>query len=215
MSNEQGLLVIDAHTSIKGEVRGCRKIEISGAFEGELNAHTVIVHAGGHCQGTINAEAAEILGHLEGEVRVKHLISIRSTGSVTGNVQYGRLALEPGGELLAEVRNVPPTLSGDFQLEVRKGGAVRVTLDDLAALDPDDAAIDLSFSISRTVHGAIALTDAPGNPVNAFTQADLAAGRVQFRHDGSNSTTAAFAVVVTDSKGATSGVPRTIAVAVS
>lgn len=214
MSSQKGLLVIDAHTSIKGQVRGCHRIEISGAFEGDLEAHTLIVQAGGQCQGSIAAETAEVHGSLEGEIRVKHLIRIRSTGSVTGRVQYGRLALEPGGELLAEVRNVPPTVAGDFQLEVRKGGAVRVTLNDLTALDPDDDAADLRFTVTRTVHGTLWHADAPDLAVSAFTQADLAAGRVQFRHDGDTSPAASFDVVVTDSKGATSGAPRTVAVAV-
>ena len=82
---------------------------------------------------------------------VKNLIDIRSSGNVSGNVKYGKLALEMGGNLSAEMRNVPPSLGGDLNLEVAKGHSVPITLQDLTALDPDDAARDLgSRSPGRT-----------------------------------------------------------------
>ena len=215
MSSEQGVLVIGHDMGVKGQVRNCRRVEIKGAFEGTLNADTVIVHAGGRCLGAINADNAEVFGNLEGEVRIKHLISIRSSGSVVGNVQYGRMALEPGGELSAEVRNVPPTISGDFQLEVQRGRSVRISLADLTALDPDDKAEELRFTVSRLLGGSIVLTGQPSRSTNVFSQADLADGRVLFLHDGSAGSEARFDVVVTDKKGATSGAPRTVKVAVA
>ena len=214
MSSESGVMVIGADTGLKGLVRNCRRVEIKGAFEGEINADTVIVHHGGRCLGAINADNAEVHGSLEGQVRIRNLICIRSSGSVVGNVQYGSMALEPGGELSAEVRNVPPTVAGDFQVEVQRGRSVRITLEDLTASDPDDKPEDLHFSVTRVAGGSIVLTGQPSRATNAFTQADLSSGRVMFMHDGSTGSDTSFDVVVTDSKGATSGAPRTVKVAV-
>lgn len=215
MSTEPGVLVIGADTGLKGQVRNCRRIEIRGSFEGELNAGTVIVHPGGRCLGAIHAENAEIHGNMEGDIRIKHLIRIHSAGSVSGDVQYGRMSLEAGGELSAKVCNVPPSVGGDFQIEVPRGRTVRITLADLTAHDPDDKAEDLRFTVTRVNAGSIILTGEPSRAVSAFTQADLAAGRVLFMHDGSSGRDASFDVVVADSKGATSGAPRTVRVAVA
>ena len=122
--------------------------------------------------------------------------------------------MELGASLSAEVKNVPPTLSGDLDLMVARGRSVRITLTDLNAIDPDDKAEDLKFTVSNAVNGFVILSGAPNRPVNGFTQADLAGGNVMFTHNGSNTPTASFDVVVVDAKGGSSGAPQTIKVAV-
>src|SRR4029079_12893311 len=143
---------------------------------------------------------------------VKHLINIRSSGSVTGNVQYGQLSMEIGANLSAEVRNVPPTLAGDLDLSVTKGRSVTITLEDLNAGEPHDEAKGLTFTVSKATNGYITLSGAPARPVSTFTQADLQGGRVLFTHDGTQTMSASFDVVVADQAGANSGAPQTVKV---
>jgi cytoskeletal protein CcmA (bactofilin family) len=214
VNENPGLLVIREDTFLKGEIRNCRQIEIYGYVEGELSANSLLVHEGGRFYGTARTDSADIHGTLQGEVRVKHLINIRSNGSVSGNVQYGQLAMEAGGNLSAEVHNVPPAIVGDLELTVDKGGSVRLTVQDLSAIDPDDKAKDLTFSVSRAKNGFVALTDAPARSVAKFTQFELEGGRVLFVHDGKATTAASFDVVATDKAGATSGIAQTVKVAV-
>jgi hypothetical protein len=121
-------------------------------------------------------------------------MNVRSTGCVTGNVQYGRLAMELGGDLSAELRNVPPTIGGDLDLAVPKGRSVRLTL--------------------QARNGRVALSDEPDRSVETFTQADLERGSVMFLHDGTETLSASFDVVVADKGGATSGAAQTVKVAV-
>jgi cytoskeletal protein CcmA (bactofilin family) len=208
----QGVLVVREDTIIKGEIRNCRQMEVYGYVEGDVAAQSLVVHPSGQCYGTVKTESAEIRGTLQGNVAVTHLISIRDTGSVTGNVQYGQLAMEPGGNLSAEVRNVPPAIAGDLDLTVDKGRSVRVTLEDLHAVDPDDEAKDLVFSVSNTRNGVVTLAGGAGRPITKFTQADLNSGRVNFTHDGSATKSASFDVVVTDHTGASSGAAQTVKV---
>ncbi|MEI9901671.1 MAG: cadherin-like domain-containing protein [Hyphomicrobium sp.] len=81
-----------------------------------------------------------------------------------------------GGQLTAELRNIPPSISGDLDLAVDKGRAVRITLQDLSALDPDDTASHLTFTVSQVRNGFVALASDPVHPVDTFTQADLEQG---------------------------------------
>jgi cytoskeletal protein CcmA (bactofilin family) len=207
-----GVLIIREDMILKGEIRNCRQMEVYGYVEGKVAAQSLLVHQQGRCFGTVRTDEAEIRGTVQGNVAVKHLISIRSSGSVTGNVQYGKLAMELGANLSAEVRNVPPSLAGDLTLSVGKGKSVAVSLEDLNAVDPDDAAKDLVFAVSKPTHGFVALSAAPARPVSSFTQADIEAGRVLFTHDGSNAKIGSFDVVVTDHTGATSGAAQTVKV---
>jgi cytoskeletal protein CcmA (bactofilin family) len=208
--------VITEDTVIRGvrELRNCRQLEVFGYLEGDVSAGAVLVHKNGRVFGKLKSDTAEIHGTLQGEVVVKNLIDIRSSGNVSGNVRYGKLALEVGGNLSAEVKNVPPILSGDLQIEVSKGGSAPITLQDLNALDPDDNAKDLKFTVSNIRNGYLSLSSAPRKSVTTFTQADLEAGLVFFRHDGRNIDPAGFDIVVADKSGATSGAPQTVRVKV-
>jgi cytoskeletal protein CcmA (bactofilin family) len=212
--SNSGVLIVREDTAIKGEVRNCRQLEVYGYIEGDITAAHVLVHQGGRCYGKVKSENADVHGDLQGEVTVKHLINIRSSGSVSGNVRYGKLALEQGGNLSAEVRNVPPTLGGDLDLSVSRGKAVRITPQDLTAYDPDDTAQNLTFTISNARNGFITLAGGR-SPVTRFTQADLTSGKVSFTHDGTNTQAASFEVVVADRSGATSGAPQTVKVHVT
>lgn len=202
--------VIQEDTIIKGEIRNCRQIEIRGYVEGDLAAETVLIQQGGRLYGTVRTERAEIFGDLQGDIFVKQLISIRSTGSVNGHVRYGQLAMEMGANLSAELRNVPPRLAGDLDITVRRGRSVTITTDDITAIDPDDTADALTYTISNAINGFVALVSAARTPVAHFKQTDIEAGRVLFTHDGSQTSTASFDVVVADDDGATSGAAQTV-----
>ena len=216
MTDNRGVLIVTQDTVIRGvtEMHNCRKLEVHGYVEGDVSAASVLVHETGRVFGSMKTDTAEVHGTVQGDVTVKNLIDIRSSGTVSGNVKYGKLALEMGGNLSAEVRNVPPSLGGDFNLEVPKGRSVPITLQDLTALDPDDAARDLKFTITRSSNGFVSLVSSPQRAVTAFTQADLESGSVAFKHDGTNTSTAGFDIVVADRSGATSGAARTVSVAV-
>lgn len=185
-------------------------MEIRGYVEGELAAESVLIHQGGTFYGTLKTEKADVAGSVQGEVFVKNLISIRSSGSVNGNVRYGQLAMEMGADLSAELRNVPPKLAGDLDITVKRGKSVIITTEDLTAVDPDDTADHLTYTVSNPVNGFVALAAQAGQQVFNFTQADIEAGRVLFVHDGGSSTTANFDILVADDSGATSGRAQTV-----
>lgn len=202
--------IIQEDTIVKGKIRNCRQMEIHGYVEGELAAEAVVVRQGGTFFGTLKTDSADVAGSIQGEVFVKNLINIRSSGSVNGHIRYGQLAMEMGADLSAELRNVPPRLAGDLDLNVRRGRAVVVTTDHITAVDPDDTPDHLTYSVSNPSNGFVALTSQAGISIFHFTQADIEAGRVLFVHDGSDSTTASFDIIVADDSGATSGRAQTV-----
>lgn len=214
MSDTRGVLIIGQDAVLKGTVSNGQRVEILGYVEGGVDAGEVVVHEGGRLFGKVKANRADIQGTLQGDVRVKELIAIKSTGNVSGNVKYGRLAMEEGAELTAHVRNIPPTIAGDLDLTVAKGGTVRITLADVNAVDPDDKPENLTFEVANATSGFVALSSSPGRAVSSFTQAELEGGTVFFAHDGGEGGQASFDLTVTDASGASSGPAKTVQVAV-
>lgn len=212
---EPGKVVIAADCVLKGDIRNAALVEIAGYIVGNVEAAEVRILAGGRLLGRLSAERATIAGALRGVATVRALLSIANTGSVQGTVRYGRLQLAAGGDLWAEMRNLPPTLSGDFSMMVRRGGATRLTTEDVAAFDPDNAAAELQFTVSNIRSGHIVRASAPRQAIAAFSQAEVEAGSISFQHDGTAAGTAGFDVVVADLAGATAGPPRTVAIAVT
>lgn len=214
MSNPTGNSVIMPDTVIEGDIVGRGPVTVSGRVQGSVSAQSVKVSPSGEIYGSLKAESADVEGAVQGQVAIQGLIRIGPTGSVNGRVQYGRIAMESGASLDATLRNVPPHLGGDFQLEVARGGSVKITTWDLTAFDPDDAAKSLTYSVTNPVNGYVALAASPVTPIASFTQADLEAGVVVFTQDGAAAATASFDTIVTDSSGATSGEPRRVTVTV-
>jgi cytoskeletal protein CcmA (bactofilin family) len=206
--------LIQGDTIIKGTILNGGAIDVYGYVEGNVVAQELRVHEGGRLAGKLRADTAEVRGTLQGEAVVKRLFKIASTGVVKGDIHYGSISLEAGGDLSAELRNIPPEIAGDLELVVSRGQSVAVTVMDLMAIDPDHGADALTFTVSNPTGGWVAVAEAPRDPVTAFKQADIDSGRVQFVHDGSSGQWASFDVVVVDGAGAASGPPQTVKVAV-
>lgn len=214
VSGNDGLLRVAADTTLSADIRNCRRLEVLGAIDGDVVADEVVVHEGGRLSGRLRTNAADVMGVVEGDVIVRDLIAIRANGSVSGDVRYGRMSLEPGGELTAKVKNVPPELVGDFSVSVRRGHHIVITSEDVAAVDPDNAAHELVYTPSDVRGGHLALVSDTTRPVTSFTQADLNEKRVVFVHNGGPDRAARFDIVVHDAEGASSGKPRTVDVTV-
>ncbi|MEZ5852833.1 MAG: polymer-forming cytoskeletal protein [Hyphomicrobiaceae bacterium] len=214
MTTSRGRMVVAPDMAIKGTIHNCQSIEVQGYLEGEITAKSVVVTEGGRVFGRIKAEDAEIDGQLQGDAFIKNILRIGATGDVSGNVRYGQLTMELGARLSADVRNIPPSVFGDLEVTVGRGQTVRITLADLTAVDPDDAAANIVYTVVAATAGWVESAAAAGQPVSSFSQADLEAGYVSFRHDGSPGNTASFSVVVSDSAGGSSGDPKTVRVIV-
>ena len=206
--------VIGPDLFIKGDVRNGDEVVVLGYIEGSLSANHVIVRKGGRIHGAMVATSAEIEGEVQGDILVRQMIRIGATGSVRGEVHYGRLTMETGAELSADMRNVPPAIAGDLNLTVKRGQLVPITPEDLTAIDPDSPAQSLVFTVSRPLNGFVARASASSDAVEWFSQAELQASSIVFVHDGSTSRAASFDVIVTDDAGATSGAAQTVHVAV-
>lgn len=90
-------------------------------------------------------------------------------------------------ELSREIERISaPTVSGDFTLSVPKGGTILVTEQDLKAQDDESDHGGLTYRIAGKATGGSFVKTEDGSALSTFTQEDITAGHVSFRHDGSS-----------------------------
>jgi cytoskeletal protein CcmA (bactofilin family) len=99
----EGHVLIGEGVKIVGEIRDCRKLEIHGTVEGDLEAEELIVHENGLLKGSIKTDRAEVNGTIDGDISVTHLLDLKSKGSVAGTTQYGEISVETGGRIVGKV----------------------------------------------------------------------------------------------------------------
>ncbi|MEZ9623674.1 tandem-95 repeat protein [Vibrio sp. 10N.261.55.F6] len=91
--------------------------------------------------------------------------------------------------------NDAPELTGDLLGEMDEAGSYTITAADLGYTDVDDTDTGVSFTVSNVSNGTILVN---GVASSSFTVAQLAAGKVTFKHDGSETTSASFDINVED-----------------
>lgn len=117
-----------------------------------------------------------------------HGASVNDTFKYTLSDSQGRTAV--GTATLQIVgQNDPPSVVTNLGFTVVEGASVPITNDRLSASDPDDTAAELTFFVQTApLNGRLERTDQPNVAITSFTQAQVDAGIIVYRHNGSETT---------------------------
>jgi cytoskeletal protein CcmA (bactofilin family) len=97
-------VVIGAGIELKGEVKGCKTLEVAGDLEATVAASEhLVVGADGSFRGFCEVETADIAGSFDGTLSVRGRLLVRRTGAVKGDIRFGELEIERGGQLSGNV----------------------------------------------------------------------------------------------------------------
>ena len=91
--------------------------------------------------------------------------------------------------------NDAPELTVGAVADIAEGGTADITGFILAGSDVDDAAADLTYTVSNQLNGAVQVS---GVAATTFTQADVDNSAVTFIHDGGETTSISFDVSLAD-----------------
>ncbi|MCA1561880.1 MAG: polymer-forming cytoskeletal protein [Acidobacteria bacterium] len=97
---------------IKGDLSASEDLTLYGQMEGSVSlpGHTLTIGPHAEIKAAIAAKSVVILGAVTGNVSARERIEIQTTGSVTGDVESPRLAMEDGGSICGKVQ-MPDTPS--------------------------------------------------------------------------------------------------------
>ena len=89
-------------TIIKGDIISQADFRLDGELIGNFNSQgKIVVGPTGSVTGDVNCKNADIEGKFDGKLEVEDLLTVKSKAHVTGEVQVGKLAVEPGAVFTA------------------------------------------------------------------------------------------------------------------
>lgn len=109
---------ISAGTVITGEITAKGGFRVEGTIKGNVTtAGKVVISKGGYIEGKLTCQNADFEGKFSGELIVSEILTLRSTAVIDGEVNAGKLAIEPGATFNAscEMKGTLKTLSKDGQ----------------------------------------------------------------------------------------------------
>ena len=178
-------VTLSGTASISAGANGTNTLTLSGT-QADINAALATLAY----QGNVNFNGSDLL-----------TITSTDTNSVT---DVDTVALT------VTAVNDAPFLVSNTGSTVAEGGADTINVSELAVTDVDNTAAQLTYTIGTgPASGRLELTTAPGVSATSFTQADIAANRLIYIHNGSETTSDSFTFTVNDGAGGTLG-PTTV-----
>ena len=96
-------LIIGEGATINGTIKENNEISIQGTVEGDIECKDLMVGKSGTLKGKIKTETLSVEGNVEGELTVKGLLKLMSSGKVSGKISYGSLQIHEGGKIMGEL----------------------------------------------------------------------------------------------------------------
>jgi cytoskeletal protein CcmA (bactofilin family) len=107
---------ISEGTFIQGEVNSAGDIRIDGKVKGTLRSKAkVVIGTSGEVEGDLNCHSADIHGLINGTVRVRDILYLKSTSRISGDIFSKKLVIESGAVFdgKCSMSDVPEATNGE------------------------------------------------------------------------------------------------------
>jgi cytoskeletal protein CcmA (bactofilin family) len=98
-----GTLLVGRAIKVRGQIESCQNLVVEGRVEAGIAAKSLTVLKGGAFKGTAEVDKADIAGDFEGTLTVRGRLTIKSSGTATGQISYQDIAIESGGKIAGDV----------------------------------------------------------------------------------------------------------------
>jgi len=99
-------LIVGRDISLNGEITSCDRLVVEGKVEAALSdCQTIDIAESGLFKGAAEIQDADIRGRFEGKLTVRGRLMIRSAGKVSGEIRYGQLEIECGGQITGHIES--------------------------------------------------------------------------------------------------------------
>lgn len=88
---------IGANSNFKGDIDTKGTLRVDGTMEGNVNADWVILGEKAYLRGDITARGIIVGGKVEGNLRVKEIVEVKTKGQVYGDIYSSKLTIVEGG----------------------------------------------------------------------------------------------------------------------
>lgn len=98
MENDSNAInIIGVGTEITGDINTNGDIRIDGFLSGNIITEgKLVVGETGKIKGEVDCKNSEVLGMIEGKIKVKELLTLKSSARIYGDIITKKLSIEPG-----------------------------------------------------------------------------------------------------------------------
>ena len=101
-------LVVGQDIVLNGQITACDQLVVQGRVEATLeNLKSIEIFETGYFKGSAVIEEATISGHFEDNLTVRGELTVKSKGRIEGEVRYGKLCVESGGQIIGTLEALP------------------------------------------------------------------------------------------------------------
>jgi len=91
----QSISIISADSTIKGDMESDGDIRIDGKLIGNINCKAkIIVGQQGIVEGNLNGNQADVLGTVNGDIKMTGQLNLLCKSIINGNIHVGKLQME-------------------------------------------------------------------------------------------------------------------------
>ena len=101
-NNEAVKSIISSDMKIKGKISAEGELMLLGSVVGDIKCHSLYVEDTGTLKGNIEADVVTVAGKCDGQV-LADVVSIKSTGKISGEVLYENISIEEGAIVEAQI----------------------------------------------------------------------------------------------------------------
>jgi cytoskeletal protein CcmA (bactofilin family) len=112
-----GASIIAAGTSLKGDIASNGDIRIDGTLHGNIQCTAkVVIGANGSVEGDITGQQADIMGKVNGTIKVKELLQLKGGSNINGNIYASKLQIEPSANFNGQCHmNTAATVKNNYE----------------------------------------------------------------------------------------------------
>jgi len=107
--------IIAAGTTLKGDITSTGDIRIDGILNGNVYCSAkVVIGSNGVVEGDITGQQADIMGKINGTIKVKELLQLKGGSNVAGNIYASKLQIETSANFNGQCHmNAAPALTAN------------------------------------------------------------------------------------------------------
>ncbi|MBI5188602.1 MAG: polymer-forming cytoskeletal protein [Nitrospirae bacterium] len=88
---------VGSNSHFKGDIDTKGTLRVDGIVDGNVTADWVILGEKSHIKGDVAARGIVIGGRIDGNLKAKEIVEIKSKGQVFGDILTGKLSIAEGG----------------------------------------------------------------------------------------------------------------------
>ena len=99
----ESFTLIGLHSDFRGDLNIKGEVRVEGIIIGPVNADSVVLGQEAAVKGDITAKTIIVEGTVEGNLKAKETVEIRSTGKVLGEIFTNKISIMEGGVVNGKV----------------------------------------------------------------------------------------------------------------